>query len=50
LTGRWKKGSRRTTLRLVFGNEAIMPMEYWVPSLILAVKERWETNNSMERK
>jgi hypothetical protein len=35
----WKKASRQTPLRLVFGKEAIIPMEYWVPSLRIIIEE-----------
>jgi hypothetical protein len=27
----------------VFGKEAIMLMEYWVPHLRITIEERWET-------
>jgi len=44
----YKRLTGKTTFQLVYGKEAIMPMEYIIPSLRIVVVTEMEEHNIME--
>lgn len=45
-----KKLTGHTSFKLVYGHEAVMPMEYIVPSLRITTVTNMEDNNIMEER
>ena len=40
----YKVATQQTPFQITYGQEAVMPVEYLVPSLRVAIQERWEEN------